>query len=78
MKLGELLDQLHQIEQRARQIFAFEESVRELEIVVRGMDEDGQDFCGALISADVEESHDGETLFVALDASNAPDIEDRE
>ena len=65
MTLGELLERLHAIEDRARQLFAFEESVANLEIVVRGMDEDGNDFCGALISADLEESHGDETLFHA-------------
>jgi hypothetical protein len=49
----------------------------DLQIVVRGIDEDGGDFCGGIFSAEVERSHDeDESPFFAIDATNVTDVED--
>lgn len=46
---------------------------RDLEITVRGADDDGADFCSALVRVDVEIGHADEKHFLALDASNSPE-----
>lgn len=76
LTVGELLDALDRAEAtvRRRAVAGLSrEQWRAMEIVVRGADEDGADFCGSLRACGVEFAHDDdETLFLALDASNEP------
>lgn len=67
MTVGDLIDAL------AVPVGASREAWRALEITVRGQDEDGNDFCGALTSATINVAHDDDqTPYLALDASNGP------
>lgn len=76
MTVGDLLDTLAAIDCAREDVDPpmTLEAWRALEITVRGQDEDGSDFCGALQSVGIETGHDdNETEFLALDASNGPE-----
>ena len=78
MTVGDLLDMLGALHAACEDVEPplSDDDWRALEIVVRGSDEDGNDFCGDLRSVDIEEACGGDgEIFLALDASNEPETE---
>jgi len=71
VKVGELLDMLAAVDAARKHVNA--EEWRDLDIVVRGADNDGNDFCGNLVSVGIEIGCGDSGEFLAFDASNEPD-----
>ena len=73
MKIGKLLDMIAATERAVREDIDHPMTLaewRNLDVVVRGMDDDGNDFCGSLVSVGVETGCGDTGKFLALDASN--------
>lgn len=72
MTIGDLLDTLGAMDAAREDVEPpmTDEEWRDLEIVVRGADAEGNDFCGSLRSVGFEEACGDGGTFAAFDASN--------